>query len=87
MNKQMETTVAPGPKKMTGLVTSAKMSKTIVAVVASVKKHPKYPKQYQVRKKYKVHDERGQFKEGDHVQFIACRPISKDKRWRVIYPQ
>lgn len=87
MQKQETKTTAIGPKKMVGLVTSSKMSKTIVVAVTGVKKHPKYPKQFQVRKKYKVHDERGQFKEGDRVQFIACRPISKDKCWRVIYPQ
>ena len=72
-------------KKFSGVVVSNKMDKTIVVKVDSVKIHPKYKKRYTVSKKYKVHDEKNKFKEGDKVDFTECRPLSKDKRWRVIY--
>lgn len=72
-------------KTFNGEVVSDKMNKTIVVKVDSVKVHPRYKKRYTVSKKYKVHDEKEQFKAGDKVKFIECRPMSKDKRWRVIY--
>jgi small subunit ribosomal protein S17 len=72
-------------RKFSGEVLSAKMTKTIVVKIESVKIHPKYHKRYTVSKTYKVHDEKGQFKAGDKVNFIECRPLSKDKRWRVLY--
>lgn len=72
-------------KKFHGIVVSDKMNKTIVVKVDRVKIHPKYKKRYTVSKKYKVHDEKEQFKIDDKVTFIECRPLSKDKRWRVIY--
>lgn len=68
----------------TGTVVSDKMNKTIVVRVDHRKIHPKYKKSYIVSKKYKVHDEKNQFKLGDKVSFVECRPLSKDKRWRVI---
>lgn len=68
-----------------GVVTSDKMDKTIVVAVETVKVHSKYHKRYTSTKKYKVHDEKNQFHEGDKVTFIECRPLSKDKRWRVLY--
>jgi len=72
-------------RKLSGVVVSNKMSKTIVVKVDSISVHPKYKKRYTVSKSYKVHDEKGQFQEGDKVSFVECRPISKDKRWRVVY--
>jgi len=68
-----------------GVVTSDKMAKTIVVAVETVKIHPKYKKRYTTTARYKVHDEKDQYKEGDKVLFVECRPISKDKRWRVLY--
>ena len=68
-----------------GVVVSDKMDKTIVVLVESVKVHPRYKKRYTTSRKYKVHDEKGSFKEGDKVTFVECRPLSKDKRWRVVY--
>lgn len=68
-----------------GVVESDKMNKTITVRVSGVKVHPKYGKRYAVSKKYKVHDEKNQYKEGDKVTFVECRPLSKDKRWRVLY--
>jgi len=71
-------------KKFTGVVVSDKNDKTIVVKVETVKVHPKYKKRYVVSRRYKVHDEKNQFKVGDKVIFIECRPMSRDKRWRVI---
>jgi small subunit ribosomal protein S17 len=71
-------------RKFNGVVTSDKMDKTIVVKVETVKRDPKYKKRYFVSKKFKVHDENNQFKEGDKVEFVECRPLSKDKKWRVI---
>ena len=71
-------------RKFSGVVTSDKMDKTIVVKVESTKVHPKYGKRYIRNEKYKVHDEKNQFKEGDKVIFVECRPLSKDKRWRVL---
>ena len=83
-NKTEETTNTVIRKKFDGIVVSDKMDKTIVVQVDRVKLHSKYNKRYTVSRKYKVHDEKNQYKEGDKVSFIECRPMSKDKRWRVI---
>ncbi len=72
-------------KKFQGVVVSDKMDKTIVVRVDRVKSHAKYKKRYIVSKRYKVHDEKNQFKTGDKVTFVECRPLSKEKRWRVLY--
>jgi len=71
-------------RKLTGAVVSASMNKTIVVNVESRKLHPKYKKYYRVNKKYHVHDEKGEAKVGDKVMFVACRPLSKTKRWRLV---
>lgn len=67
-----------------GTVVSDKMSKTIVVKVTSYKRHPKYHKQYSVSKKYKAHDESGEYHTGDEVEIEEAKPLSKEKRWRVI---
>lgn len=72
-------------KSFTGVVTSDKMDKTIVVKVDRVKIAPKIGKRFGVSKKYKVHDEKNQFKEGDKVTFVECRPLSSEKKWRVVY--
>jgi small subunit ribosomal protein S17 len=71
-------------RQFSGVATSDKSDKTIVVKVETVKIHPKYKKRYTVSRKYKVHDEKNQFKVGDKVNFVECRPLSRDKRWRVI---
>ena len=71
-------------KKFRGTVVSTKMAKTAVVVVDGFKMHPKYKKHYKVSKRYKVHDEAGSAKAGDVVEFVECRPLSKDKKWRLI---
>ena len=71
-------------RQFSGVVVSDKSDKTIVVKVESVKKHPKYHKRYVVSKKYQVHDETNKYHIGDKVKFVECRPLSKDKRWRII---
>jgi small subunit ribosomal protein S17 len=71
-------------RKLTGIVVSNKMQKTIVVEVERIKKHPKYKRRFKVHKKYKAHDEKGEYKVGDRVVIEECSPISKDKHWRVI---
>lgn len=72
-------------RTFTGIVFSDKMDKTIIVKVNRTKIHPKYKKRFTVSRRYKVHDEKNKFKTGDKVEFIECRPLSKDKKWRVIY--
>lgn len=72
-------------RKFSGVVVSDKMDKTRVVSIESVKIHPMYKKRYKVNKKYKVHDEKNLYKIGDKINFVECRPLSKEKRWRVIY--
>jgi len=71
-------------KQLTGAVISDKMQKTVVVEVERLKEHPKYKRRYKVRKRYKAHDEKGEYHLGDKVVIEECRPISKEKRWRVI---
>lgn len=70
--------------KKKGTVISDKMDKTIVVAVEKLKSHPKYLKKYRVTKKYKVHDQENKYKVGDVVEFTECRPISKDKCYKVV---
>jgi small subunit ribosomal protein S17 len=71
-------------RKIIGVVVSDKMSKTRVVAVASLKKHPKYLKYYHVTTKFKAHDEKNEYKVGDKVIIEESRPLSKEKRWRIV---
>jgi small subunit ribosomal protein S17 len=71
-------------RKITGTVVSAKMQKTVVVLVTHTRKHPKYQRYYKVTERFKAHDERGEYKAGDTVVIEATRPLSKDKRWKVV---
>lgn len=71
-------------KQLTGKVISNKMQKTVVVEVERIKKHPLYKRRYKFHKKYKAHDEKGEYKTGETVIIEECRPISKEKRWRAI---
>ena len=66
------------------VVVSNKMDKTIVITVGRKKKHPLYHKVMSVTERYKAHDDQNECKLGDVVRIQECRPLSKDKRWRVI---
>lgn len=67
-----------------GTVVSNKMDKTVVVSVGRKKKHPLYHKVMSVTERYKAHDDDNGCKLGDVVRIQECRPLSKDKRWRVI---
>lgn len=71
-------------RQLTGLIISNKMPKTVVVKVERMKEHAKYKRRYKVHKKYKAHVENGEYSVGDKVMIEECRPISKDKKWRVI---
>ena len=87
-------------KKLIGQIVSNKMPKTVVVKVERIKEHPRYKRRYKTHKKYKAHMEKGEGKEdkssfspfakareykvGDKVVIEECRPISKEKRWKVI---
>ena len=70
--------------QLTGKVVSDKMDKTVVVVVDRMKEHPKYHKRYKVSKKYKAHDANKEYHEGDVVVIEECRPLSRDKRFKVV---
>ncbi len=70
-------------RTMVGLVTSDKMDKTIVVQVSTKVKHPTYKKYIRRSSKYKAHDPLNQCAIGDTVAITECRPLSKDKSWRV----
>ena len=71
-------------KVMIGTVTSDKMDKTVVVSVATNVKHPKYGKIVKRTYKLKAHDEENICHMGDKVKVMETRPLSKDKRWRVV---
>ena len=71
-------------KTMTGLVTSNKMDKTIVVSIVTRVKHPLYGKYIKRTYKLKAHDELNQCDIGDTVKVMETRPLSKDKRWRLV---
>lgn len=76
----------PIPKKqqLIGVVVSDKMVKTVVVKVDVKKRHPKYHKSYTVSKKFKAHDENREFHTGDRVVIESIRPMSKEKKFKVI---
>jgi len=71
-------------KVRTGVVVSAKMQKTVVVKVERVFRHPFYQKVVKQTAKFKAHDELGECQPGDRVEIRETRPLSGDKRWRVV---
>lgn len=69
-------------RRLTGVVTSNKMMKTVVVELTRTYRHPLYKKVVHSSKRVKAHDELN-CQVGDHVQIVASRPISRDKRWIV----
>ena len=67
-----------------GIVVSDKMDKTIVVAIKDKAKHPLYKKTINKTKKLKAHDENNECGIGDTVRVVETRPLSKDKRWRVV---
>ncbi|MFW6437565.1 MAG: 30S ribosomal protein S17 [Armatimonadota bacterium] len=66
-----------------GFVVSDKMDKTVVVEVERTTRHPIYGKVLRRSTKFKAHDERNEARTGDEVRIMECRPLSKDKSWRV----
>jgi len=79
------TTEARGRRKIRlGYVISDKMDKTVIVQVGSSKAHRLYRKTVRQRAKFKVHDEKNECGVGDLVRIAETRPLSKEKRWRVV---
>jgi len=70
-------------RKIKGKITSDNMQKTVVVETTNLRKHSKYEKYFKVTKKFKAHDEKGEYKVGDEVIIRETRPRSKYKRWEV----
>jgi len=71
-------------RRLLGKVVSDKMDKTVVVEVVRRARDTVYKKYVRNRERYKAHDEKNEFKVGDRVEIMEHRPISKDKRWKVI---
>ena len=71
-------------RQLTGKVISNRTPKTVTVLVERIKEHPKYRKRYKIHKKYKAHTETGEYNIGEKIIIEECRPISKDKKWKVI---
>ncbi len=84
----VQTTETPQPrtfrKVRVGRVISDKMEKTVVVEFQDLKSHPLYKKVLKHRVRFKAHDESNECKVGDLVRIMETRPISKEKRWRVV---
>ena len=85
MTNQQQQAAARGTRKSrTGLVVSDKMEKTVVVAIERRVPHPVYGKMVTRTKRLKAHDEENSAKVGDTVRIVETRPLSKDKRWRVV---
>ncbi len=85
MSEQEEVTAARGMRKSrTGIVISDKMDKTVIVRVQTLKEHRRYKKHVQQSHRFKAHDEQNQCKVGDRVRIVETRPLSHEKRWRVV---
>ena len=73
-----------GPRKLIGRVMSDKMDKTVVVEVVRFKLNGVYKKYVRVRKRYKAHDEKNEYKTGDRVEIMEHRPMSRHKRFKVV---
>jgi small subunit ribosomal protein S17 len=71
-------------RTLVGRVVSDKMDKTVVVVVETVKRHRLYGKILRSSKRYKAHDEENASRVGDRVRIQESRPLSKEKRWKVV---
>lgn len=78
-------TPAVQQRQLTGVVVSDKQEKTVVVRVERDIRHALYGKTFKRSRKFQVHDEQNKYKVGDVVHFVETRPMSKTKRWRVVY--
>jgi small subunit ribosomal protein S17 len=84
MNTETAATTRPARKTRVGLVVSDKMQKTVVVRIDRRVAHPVYGKMMKRSTRLKAHDEANDAKVGDTVRIMETRPLSKDKRWRVV---
>ena len=84
MEENTNTIVRGYRKTRTGIVVSDKMDKTVVVEVRTKVRHPLYGKMVNKTTKFKAHDENNECGVGDTVRIMETRPLSKDKRWRVV---
>ena len=84
MAEEMEPQTRNSRKVRVGTVVSAKMQKTLTVKVERRVSHPLYGKQVTRTKKYYAHDENSEAREGDVVRIVETRPLSKQKRWRLV---
>jgi small subunit ribosomal protein S17 len=78
------TTQVKAHKKLTGVVVSDKMDKTVIVTVSRYVAHKKYGKYFKIDKRFKAHDENNEYKVGDRVVIEETRPMSKDKNFKVL---
>lgn len=71
-------------KRRIGKVVSSKADKTILVLIEELKEHPLYGKRLRKTTKFMAHDEKNQSNEGDTVRIMETRPLSKNKRWRLV---
>lgn len=71
-------------KTRIGMVSSDKMDKTVVVSVTTLKQHPLYGRTVKRTTKFKTHDEANEAGVGDTVEIMECRPLSREKRWRLV---
>jgi small subunit ribosomal protein S17 len=79
-----ETEKKSGKKEFIGIVKSDKMDKSIVVSVGTTALHPLYKKYVKRTKSVKAHDETNDAKAGDRVRVVECRPISREKHWKLV---
>ena len=84
MAQAEESAARPRHKTMVGRVVSDKMEKTVVVAVERITAHRLYKKRIRRTNKYKAHNPENRARSGDWVRIIAARPLSKEKRWRVL---
>jgi small subunit ribosomal protein S17 len=82
--QNVQTVTRAARKTRTGIVVSDKMEKTVVVSIERRVQHPVYGKMVRRTKRLKAHDENNDAKTGDTVRIMETRPMSKDKRWRVV---
>jgi len=70
--------------KKKGVIVAKRGDKTVIISVHTFKTHAKYQKKYQSTKRYKAHDEENKCQVGDKVEIVACRPMSKDKKYKIV---
>ena len=80
----MENKTNNRPRILKGVIVSDKMQLTAVVEIMRLKKHRKYKKYFKVSRKFKVHNPENQYHIGDNVFIQETKPMSKDKRWKVL---